>query len=704
MPNVELIIDNYEFNPNSFIPLSGTGDFPSPYHVKVDIYHTFHSTFSGSVDVTCRLQLECDLTSYNASADTYGYPRAFVYLGEGASELRGVGFNVMGCEVTNLVASFMEGGNTISINTKQYNYSAGLDYASNIQTRVVSCNIPLVLMDQGEFYPDNLFEEVDNASELNYLNYNPVNSIITKPILSHAINALTPENDQEGLDFYIMNPYRQGTWNQFGETNPGTTSFRNIRGKIGEDGRIAFYDIPGVSDGALKVGVKVSGTISGIQYSENAINWTDSQTFPWSFFYRPRVDEIGTFYYGLSFSNNIVPVFESEEKAEDYVNGSVSITEATNWGEISNHYEPQNETGEPSSESDFGEVYTRGFFTQQYIMDSTCLAALANDLFDTSPGGVWENIKKGLDMFGANPMDAVMGLYYFPMHLTSLFTTDTASHVWFGGYGWVPSAGNANRLLAPNGFKSVGNITFRRSFNSWRDFEPYTKLYVELPYCGTYQLDLARYYDKNVEVRYYFDTRSGACLACLIADGHCTDYFNGQCGCSMPITLTDFAGFAHSQIQTLLGAGGQAANNASVGGAALTQAGGAALKAGSAAALGGVALAGTAGAIGLGAALGVKTAYGLSMNNINNFNKTKGGSSAMINQYLPQTVTFMFEIMEDCAPETYGNMFGYPSMKAGNVGNFTGFLKCQAVKVNAPIATASEKELLKSMLLSGIYI
>ena len=703
MPVIDFSIDDYNFNPRQFIPLDYQTTFASPYHVKIDIKHNFHSTYSGSVDVQTRLTVEFDIIGYDASAVTHGYPYAYVYLGEEGT--RGMGFDAQGCICANINGTFTRvPGSTVSITTNNYGLIEGLAYGSNFVTEVVECNIPLVLADRGDLYPDNLFSEVNNPSELNYLNYNPVNALITTNILKAAINCMEEENDQEGLDFYIMNPYRQGTWNQFGETNPGVTAFRNIRGKIGEDGRIAFYDIPGVSDGALKVGVKVSGTISGIQYSENAINWTDSQTFPWSFFYRPRADEVGTFYYGLSFSNNIVPVFESEEKAEDYVNGSVSITEATNWGEISNHYEPQNETGEPSSESDFGEVYTRGFFTQQYIMDSTCLAALANDLFDTSPGGVWENIKKGLDMFGANPMDAVMGLYYFPMNLTSLFTTDSASHVWFGGYGWVPSAGNANRLLAPNGFKSVGNITFRRSFNSWRDFEPYTKLYVELPYCGTYQLDLARYYDKNVEVRYYFDTRSGACLACLIADGHCTDYFNGQCGCSMPITLTDFAGFAHSQIQTLLGAGGQAANNASVGGAALTQAGGAALNAGSAAALGGVALAGTAGAIGLGAALGVKTAYGLSMNNINNFNKTKGGSSAMINQYLPQTVTFMFEIMEDCAPESYGNMFGYPSMKAGNVGNFTGFLKCQAVKVNAPIATASEKELLKSMLLSGIYI
>lgn len=703
MPVIDFSIDDYNFNPRQFIPLDYQTTFASSYHAKIDIIHNFHSTYSGSVDVQTRLTVEFDITGYDASAVTNGYPYAYVYLGEEGT--RGIGFEAQGCICTNISGTFTRNpGSTVNITTPYYSSIEGLAYGSNFVTEVVECNLPLVLADSGDLYPDNLFSEVNNPSELNFLNYNPVNSLITTNILKAAINCMEEENDQEGLDFYIMNPYRQGTWNQFGETNPGVTAFRNIRGKIGEDGRIAFYDIPGIDGGALKVGVKVSGTISGIQYSENAINWTDSQTFPWSFFYRPRADEVGTFYYGLSFSNNIVPVFESEEKAEDYVNGTVSITEATNWGEISNHYEPQNETGEPSSQSDFGEVYTRGFFTQQYIMDSTCLSALANDLFDTSPGGLWESFKQGLDMFGENPMNSVMGLYYFPLALDSLFTTETASNVWFGGYGWPPSAGTAKRLLAPNGYKSLGNITFRRSFNSWRDFEPYTKLYVELPYCGTYQLDLARYYDKNVEVRYYFDTRSGACLCTLIADGHCTDYFSGQAGCSMPITLTDFSGFANSQIQTLLG--GITSASIFAGGAAMaapivTKSVTEASSTVSAGLAGGVV---AGGLIGAGSAIGAKTIYGLNSNAKSNYNKTVGGSSAMINQYLPQTVTFMFEIMEDCAPESYGNMFGYPSMKSGNVGNFTGFLKCQAVKVNAPIATASEKELLKSMLLSGIYI
>lgn len=76
----------------------------------------------------------------------------------------------------------------------------------------------------------------------------------------------------------------------------------------------------------------------------------------------------------------------------------------------------------------------------------------------------------------------------------------------------------------------------------------------------------------------------------------------------------------------------------------------------------------------------------------------------MINEYLPQSVCFIFEIQEDCAPENYGDMFGYPSMKSGKIYNFSGFLKCQAVKLNCGIATERERERIKEMLLSGIYI
>lgn len=199
------------------------------------------------------------------------------------------------------------------------------------------------------------------------------------------------------------------------------------------------------------------------------------------------------------------------------------------------------------------------------------------------------------------------------------------------------------------------------------------------------------------------------------------DYFNGQMGVTMPITLTDYAGYANSQIATLLGAGALAAGVAGgmamgvvgLGGAAAGLAGtaiGTSGVAGAAAAAGaGLNAAGAATIIGAGApvagaALGAKTVYGLSQNNINKHNVTKGGSSSMINEYLPQYVEFIFEIQEDCAPDNYGSQYGYPSMKSGSVGSFQGFLKCQSVKLDCGVATENEKNQIKTMLLNGIYI
>ena len=516
---------------------------------------------------------------------------------------------------------------------------------------------------------------------------------------NHALNFKSGEVAPIERDFEITNAWTHGTWINDIQPNVTTVTYRNVRGKI-VDGAIALYDISGIDDGKLRIGVINNATFSDLQYSTDGSTWTDTNSFPYTFFLRRRIDELGEFDYGLTFGGNKIPKFDDQTTAQGFINGTVDITEANNWGEISASYPITNYTGDEETESDFGEVYTRGFFSQQYILTDGALQELANALFDTTPNGIWEDIKKGLDMFGSDPIQAVMGLSFWPFPVGSVISgTQNQSYVYFGGFKFNFASHTADKIIYPNGYKSIGMVRFRRSFNSWRDMEPYTKLYVMLPYCGTYQLDLARYYDKNVEVRYYFDTRTNGCIACLIADGFLVDYFNGQMGVTMPITLTDYSGYANAQIHTLLGGGGQAAQSF----------GGAAGMVGGASAAGGAALAGAAvgGALSVGisgAAVGAKMVYGLSQNNINNFNKTKGGSSSMINEYLPQSVCFIFEIQEDCAPENYGEMFGYPSMKAGKIFNFSGFLKCQAIKLSCGIATERERERLKQMLLSGIYI
>lgn len=515
----------------------------------------------------------------------------------------------------------------------------------------------------------------------------------------YAYNYKDYIEDMEGDDFEITNPWIHGSWTQYGVSTTGNIAYRNVRGKINTGGVLAFYKIPYVQgDAALKWGLIKNATFSGLQYSVDGMNWQNVDDFPFTFFYRQREDEIGEFDFAYSFGFSRFTCWENQDDAIAFIQGDKDIEEALNWPEISGGYPVFNPTGDEEEETEFGHVYTEGFFSQQYILNATALREIANGLFDTQSQGIWESIKKGIEMFGADPIQAVMGLSYWPFPLTEIFShVSPQRYVYFGGYqfNFEQAGSSCHRIIYPDGYKTIASTQMiKRRFHSWRDFEPYTKLYIMLPYIGTYQLDLARYYDKVLEVRYYCDTRTNSIIAALIADGTLIDYFNGQMGCTMPITLTDYSGFANSQINTLLGAGGQAANAFGNG---IAQA---PLMAGSAAGFAG----GAAGVALSGAAVGAKTVYGLSQNNINNFNKTKGGSTSMINQFLPQKVTLIWEMMEDCAPSNYGQMFGYPSMMADKLSNFSGFLKCQAVKLSCGIATERERERLKQMLLSGVYI
>lgn len=577
-----------------------------------------------------------------------------------------------------------------------------------------STNIPIFLYEDIDYY--NTYVDA-NATESQ-----------RNEALKHAINYVDPAKLDEETTYEFSTIARNYTMDEYGNLTENESAGERYLGiRIKTWYKTSLYKIPGISDGILKYGINLGGIPTICYYSTDYGNtWQNvpgqPTSLPYNYTYRPyeEADGQGTFWAAVGDGNNKnLFIFDDEEDSDEYNSGGSDGRKAKNYDEIiSGDFD--NPTGEDDDETEFGEVKTRGFFSQQYIMNATALQALSNDLFDTSTS-FWEEISKGLRMYGDNPIEAVMGLSFWPFDLTSVFTAGSATSIWFGGYEWQVSAGNAYKILYPNGYKTLGSVAIRRTFRNWRDFAPYTRLYVSLPYVGVYELDLTRYYDKNVEVRYYFDTRTNGCIACLIADGHLMDYFNGQMGVTMPITLTDYAGYANSQIATLLGAGALAAGVAGgmamgvvgLGGAAAGLAGtaiGTSGMAGAAAAAGaGLNAAGAAAIIGAGApvagaALGAKTTYGLSQNNINKHNVTKGGSSSMINEYLPQYVEFIFEIQEDCAPDNYGSQYGYPSMKSGSVGSFQGFLKCQSVKLDCGVATENEKNQIKTMLLNGIYI
>ena len=506
------------------------------------------------------------------------------------------------------------------------------------------------------------------------------------------------DHDVETDSYYINNVGLRATWTTGNvQTEEIAEYYRYATYLVAKDSKLALYPIEGIEDSALKYGIIREGDIILAEKSiDGGLTWDTLVDDPFAFYWRPRIDELGTFTFSPGTVDTNIPIFEDEETAQLYVDDdpSVNITDALNWNDISSDYDITNGTEEGETSTTMGECYARSIFSQQYILSENLLGEIANSLFDTSSGGVWEDIKKGLDMFGENPIQAVQSLTFWPVDLSTVFTNySSQNYVYFGGFK-LDLTGAAKKIIYPNGYKSMGSMRILPHFRSYLDYEPYTKLYVQLPYIGTYQLELNRYYGKSTEVRYYFDTRTGSVVACLLADGILMDYFNGQMGVQYPITLTDYAEYAAGQIQTLLG-GGQAM------GSALSNAPGAAT--GLAAGLPGAG-AGALGLIGGGAFSATMTAYNLSQNTVSDHNKTVGGSSSMLNTYLPQYVQFIFVYLDTKESENLQQLYGRPSNASGTLGSFSGFLQVESANIKCPIATESERNRIVQMLLSGIYI
>ena len=257
---------------------------------------------------------------------------------------------------------------------------------------------------------------------------------------------------------------------------------------------------------------------------------------------------------------------------------------------------------------------------------------------------------------------------------------------------------NVSKIIYPNGYIDFGSFVLKPSFNSYRDHSPYTRLYCYLAYIGWIELDVDRYLGKTVSIRYYIDTRTGGCLACIFANNILTDYATGQMGVQMPITVTSYTEYANAQLQTLLtfgnGQGQNVGNIASMGGQ-LAQTG----VSGGAIATASIGL----GAVGLGIGA-TKTLYGLTQNNINNFNKTKGGSTGMLNMFLPQECLFLFEIQDSDETPNEKSLQGYPSNASGQLQSFSGYLEVDSINLVCGGATDNEKAEIIAQLKSGVII
>lgn len=591
---------------------------------------------------------------------------------------------------------------------------------------IFDTDIPILIISSDAFDSSTMQNAISNAIT-NYFSNGNVDALLTVlgqyedyVILANYDTSIKTE--PEGNTFTIYNTGQRGTW-KVGDVVEDVSSpfYRWARVKLattsGVDGRLAFYKA-GLEDGIIKLKPVSVASVVYCEYStDGGANWQESDTFPFQYIYGERTNELGTFLYatrsGLGGASG-VPVFEDETTALGWVNhdNDVDITDAINYEDVATRYKYTNKTGDNETSTTMGTASGfRSHFTQKYLLDRGDVSIIANALFDTTTT-IFDDIKKGLEMFGERIIDSICSLTYYPIDLTTIFTQlQNQSYIFFGGYQFQPENLNVNKLVGYSGYIDLGSFTIEPTFpniEDARNYAPFCRVSIYLPYCGTFELDYNKYVNKTIRVRYYIDVNTGGCLVCLFdsaTDGRLLDYMNGQIGSQIPITITDYAGYASAELRNISNLAGVGANL--VGGGVGVHSGVQSMQ--NATSQRAVERAG--GEIGKGILQVAQTPvdfakamYDLSTTSINQFNSTKGSSGALGNQYLPQYVYLIFAYVRTEETPNLLQLEGKPSNKSGTVGSFSGYLEVDSVQLQCSGATENEKRSIINMLNSGIII
>lgn len=392
--------------------------------------------------------------------------------------------------------------------------------------------------------------------------------------------------------------------------------------------------------------------------------------------------------YATFFYSNIY-IMASEEAAEEAI-ATGDYSDAINFNEVnSGRYGVDPDFGE-DLDVEFGQGTFSSPFVAQYVMSEAGVREVCS-IFFTDDSTLFENIERGLKLFGAKPVDAIMSLFAFPFDCTLIGNCMEQRFVYFGSYKHDLDHA-VNRIYNQlSNYLDLGSIYLKPIFYNWRDYRNLT-LSVYLPYIGWNDLQVEKYVDQLVNIRYYVDLNTRQCVAVLVCtDGsgrsRMCDYFTGEIGVELPIVGSNFADYARSEIQHLGNTAKKMLNpfsletlsNVSNAGDMLTN---------------------------------TPTKfdnYGMYKFGQNGSPKdmqmTKGSFSSGVGMYLPQKVIFRYDIHDVVEPELLAALAGKPSTASGKISQFSGFLSGRVSKLDTTGMTDNEiQEVMNGIINDGIYI
>lgn len=298
---------------------------------------------------------------------------------------------------------------------------------------------------------------------------------------------------------------------------------------------------------------------------------------------------------------------------------------------------------------------------------------LYQSLLDDGLTSIWNNLKK---MY-ANPQDYIISMGLIKYHPSR--ERSASEEIKFNG----TRTHVTSREVRQWSTLDCGSVLVENQFESFLDYQGFSKTSIYLPFCGTFDLDQLDVMGSQLHLVYNIDNLTGSCVAVLEVkredrgrkDDCAIDSkiyrFNGNCSQQLPIASKDFG----ESIKTL----------ASIAVAGI--AGAASFASGN--------FIGAAGSL-LGGAVAC----------------TQTGADVLVTANLSQSYGMLdglkpFVILHRpmrAVPAEYGSRVGYPSVQTVSIGNCHGYTKIMAntnFAKNIP-CTDEEKQEIQNYLENGI--
>lgn len=283
-----------------------------------------------------------------------------------------------------------------------------------------------------------------------------------------------------------------------------------------------------------------------------------------------------------------------------------------------------------------------------------------------------------------DPMDCILGLSVVPVSVP----TSVAREITVGNIVTTVQMNVASQQYIE---VDCGSISFaNKYFGSYLDYEPYTKMAIFLPYCGTHQISADDVMGKTIAVKYHIDILTGSCIAFVKCGDSVLYEFNGACASNIPVNSLNYSSTIENAIRIAVNIGTTVATAGASAPLSTASEGASALV--------------TAQNIGRGISLAGSTAEGaLSMKPSVSRSGAMGGGVGLLGNQIPYIIITRPRL---CKPKNQDHFEGYPSFIYSKIEDLIGqgYTSFTDVIISEQFLTDEEEAELEAILKGGVYL